>query len=308
VLAGGGPLLLLVAMQLLRAGATVTALLEQTRRRDYLRAARWLLPALRSHKDLRDGLSWRRQLRNSGVAFHCGVQKLHILGERQAQQVRFTSSGRTTQLDVNAVLLHDGVTPHTQLSRQAGCAHEWLELQRHWRPLRDAWGATSVAGVSVAGDCGGILGARVAQTQGAIAALDIAVHAQALSATERDERAQPLRDEASRHSAIRPLLDRLYAPHHQRAAHADDDTIMCRCEEVSAGEVRRAARLGATGLNQLKAYTRCGMGACQGRMCSLSIAEIIATEHGRNPSQVDPLRIRPPIVPISIGEIASRAD
>jgi NADPH-dependent 2,4-dienoyl-CoA reductase/sulfur reductase-like enzyme len=305
VLAGSGPLLLLCAVQLLDAGVEVTALLESTRRRDYLRAAPWLAPALRAREVLSEGLALRRRLRAAGIAMHQGVGGLVVEGAGRAERVRWRTARATLELPAAAVLLHDGVVPHTQLTRQAGCEHEWLALQRHWRPVRDAWGATSVSGVHAAGDCAGILGARVAETQGRLAALDIAFRLHELSRDERDTASAALRGEAARHASVRPLLDRLFPPRLGAAHDADDAVIVCRCEEITAGQIRRAVRLGAMGANQLKAYTRCGMGPCQGRMCQLAAAEIIAAARGVPVAQVPTMRVRPPVLPVSLGELAA---
>ncbi|HWT07529.1 MAG TPA: (2Fe-2S)-binding protein, partial [Roseomonas sp.] len=106
--------------------------------------------------------------------------------------------------------------------------------------------------------------------------------------------------------ALRPFLDALYAPPPEVLAPADA-TIACRCEEVTAGAIRAAARLGATGPNQLKAYLRCGMGPCQGRFCAPTTAALIAEVRGLPPEDVPPLRPRAPYKPITVGALADTA-
>ena len=81
--------------------------------------------------------------------------------------------------------------------------------------------------------------------------------------------------------------------------------IVCRCEEVTAGELRRLVRAGCEGPNQMKAFTRCGMGPCQGRQCAVTVSELIAAERGVPVEQVGHLRIRPPLKPITLGELAT---
>jgi bacterioferritin-associated ferredoxin len=80
--------------------------------------------------------------------------------------------------------------------------------------------------------------------------------------------------------------------------------VACRCEEVSVGQIRRAARLGATGPNQLKAYTRCGMGSCQGRICGPVVAAIIADVRGKPIAEIGTYRPRAPFKPITVGALA----
>jgi octopine oxidase subunit A len=96
------------------------------------------------------------------------------------------------------------------------------------------------------------------------------------------------------------LLDALFAP---RAMRLEDTTVVCRCEEVTAGAVRQAVRAGCLGMNQLKAYTRCGMGACQGRMCGPVAIEVLAEARRVPVSAVEPLRTRFPTKPVRVGEL-----
>ena len=104
--------------------------------------------------------------------------------------------------------------------------------------------------------------------------------------------------------ALRPFLDALYAPREEILRPADD-VIVCRCEEVTAGQIRDAARQGAQGPNQAKSFLRTGMGPCQGRICGPVVTEILAGTLGRDPNAIGYYRIRPPLKPITIGELAA---
>jgi len=104
--------------------------------------------------------------------------------------------------------------------------------------------------------------------------------------------------------AARRFLDRLYRPASSVMVPAEDEVIACRCEEVSVGQIRRAARLGAQGPNQIKAFTRCGMGPCQGRICGPVVAAIIADVLGRPIAEIGTWRPRAPFKPITVGALA----
>jgi bacterioferritin-associated ferredoxin len=158
--------------------------------------------------------------------------------------------------------------------------------------------------IIVAGDGAGIGGARVAALSGRIAALGVAQALGRIDVTTRDAAAAPLRVERARYLAIRPLLDTLYAP---RPRVLDDATIVCRCEEVTAAQVRDAAGLGCLGLNQMKSFTRCGMGPCQGRMCGATAAEVLAAARGVPVATIEPYRTRFPTKPVTVGELAAMA-
>jgi bacterioferritin-associated ferredoxin len=99
----------------------------------------------------------------------------------------------------------------------------------------------------------------------------------------------------------------MFRPPEQFRIPADDDTVVCRCEEVTAARVRESVDLGCLGPNQLKGFTRCGMGPCQGRFCALTIGEMIAHRRGVSVAEVGALRLRPPVKPLMLGELAAMA-
>jgi bacterioferritin-associated ferredoxin len=104
--------------------------------------------------------------------------------------------------------------------------------------------------------------------------------------------------------APRAFLDTFYRPA-DAFRRPTGKTIVCRCEEVPAEEVERAVDIGALGPAQLKSYTRCGMGPCQGRMCGLTVTELIAARRGVSPAEVGHFRLRPPVKPITLGALAT---
>jgi NAD(P)H-nitrite reductase large subunit len=113
-----------------------------------------------------------------------------------------------------------------------------------------------------------------------------------------------LQRDLARELALRPFLDALYTPRSQVLAPADE-TVVCRCEEVTAGTLRARAALGRPGLNQIKAFTRAGMGPCQGRMCGYTVINLIAEVQKRPVADIGFYRIRPPLKPVTLGELAS---
>src|SRR5262249_54177807 len=126
VLAGNGPLLLLVAVDLLKAGAHIAALVETTEARDLLAAARFLPGALRSPGPLRRGLGLRATLRRAGVPRYTGARALAVLGSDRAEGLAFTAGERRHEVAAATVLLHEGVVPDTQLTRHLRCEHRWV--------------------------------------------------------------------------------------------------------------------------------------------------------------------------------------
>jgi len=229
---------------------------------------------------------------------------LRIEGSDRAQALAFTAGGVAHCLATDVVLLHHGVVPNTQLSRLLRVDHDWDPMQLAWRPRVDSWGETSLAGFRVTGDGVSIAGAMAAEPAGALAALGAAQALGRMSANEGEGRAAPLRRLVAQQLRIRPFLDTLYRPP-EWLADPGDETVVCRCEEVTAGRIREMARLGCQGPNQTKFFSRCGMGPCQGRVCGLAVTQILSSALDKRPEDVGAYRIRAPLKPVPLSSIAA---
>jgi len=304
VLVGSGPLLYLLAAQMVRAGTPPLALVETQARADLLRAMRHLGGALRGWRYLLKGLGLMAEIIRGRVPRCTGATDIAIEGEARAGAVTFTCRGRTRRIACDTVFLHHGVVPNTQAARSLGVSHRWDAAQQCFAPVRDAWGQSDTAGVLIAGDGAGIGGAGVAEIEGHLAALRVAEELGHIDAATRDRRAAPLLRAKRRELAVRPFLDAAYPPAAQALAPIDD-TVICRCEEVTAGAIRGYAKLGCLGPNQTKAFGRAGMGPCQGRYCGLSVTALLAAANGRTEDETGYFRIRPPLKPVTLAELAA---
>ncbi|MGX1787086.1 FAD-dependent oxidoreductase [Bosea sp. NPDC055332] len=299
VLAGCGPLLYLLAWQYLCAGVTIAAIVDTTEPSGYLGAIRHGVGALRGWRDLAKGLSLIGTLRRHGVKFYSGASDLAIQGERQAESLGFLHRGRRMTIAASLILLHQGVVPNTQLSWSTGAAHHWDDAQLCWLPETDRWGRLGDTPIYVAGDSRAIVGAQASATQGRLAALAVAERTGREVDAGRRGALLGLFKEQSR---IRRFLNRLYRPSDGNRIPRDPEVIVCRCEEVTAGQIRGYVELGCRGPNQTKAFGRCGMGPCQGRLCGLTVTEIIAEARGAAPEDVGYYRIRAPVKPVMLGD------
>lgn len=305
VLAGSGPLMMLVACQLHAAGANIVGFVETTPGSNWRAAIEHVPRALASPAMLIKGLALRRTIRASRITTHSRATRLACAGSDRVAGVEFYTGTTRHRIDADLVLLHEGVVPNVQITRMLRLEHEWHEPQRYWKPKLGKWGETSDGRISVAGDGGGIIGAAAAQTSGRISALHVGAALGAISTQERDQRAGALFARKRVETRIRPFLDHLYRPVPEVACPTDPQVVVCRCEEVVVAEIRACVADGSVGPNQLKAYSRCGMGPCQGRMCGLMVAEIIASERGVAVDEVGYYRIRSPIKPITLAALAA---
>ena len=303
VLVGAGPLLYLIAAQMVRADVPPMALIETQTVGDFLRSLRHLPRALVGWRYLWKGAGLLATLRKAGVRRFTGASQLEVLGQHRAQAIRFFHAGQFHRIACDTILLHHGITPNTQATRSLHLPHSWDGLQRSFRPIIDVWGRTDHPNIFVAGDGAGIGGAKTAALAGELAALEIAYDLGHLPTGDRDLAARPLRFCLAIDRAVRPFLDTAF-PAFGEALSPADSTIICRCEEVTAGDIRRYAALGCLGPNQTKPFCRAGMGPCQGRFCGLTVTELLAAHHDQPQAQVGAYRIRAPLKPVTLAEIA----
>ncbi len=306
-IAGSGPLVLHFAAEVVAAGGRLAGILDTARGGLPEAAIANAAGMLRGWRYLARGLGYLAALRQADVRRVTGVEAVEAVGEGRIARVRWRVNGAWNEAPAEGLLLHEGVIPSTHMTFALGCAHDWDDAQRCFRPRTDDFGATDVEAILVAGDCGGIGGARVAECQGRLAAIGAATALGRLPVPERERLARPAREALARHRAIRGFLDALYAPPPELLA-PPDDVIVCRCESITAGRIREAVALGCRGPNQVKSFTRCGMGPCQGRLCGPTVTGTIAAELGVPPAQAGAFRVRPPLKPVRLGELAALAE
>ena len=302
VLAGCGPLLYLAAQQLGKAGADVVAILDTLSVRRFVRALPRAIEFMRSPYYAR-GSKLLREVNDTVPIYH-DVVEFAALGNDRLSSVRFAANKRTATLIADHLVLHQGIVPEIHLADAIGCDIVWDDVAACWRPRVDAWGASSVEGVLVAGDGAGIAGANAAAQRGALAALAAAAFIGCIDKSKRDADAIAPWQALAQALRGRRFMDSVYRPP-ERFRLPEGDTIVCRCEGITARAIVAAAQEGCAGPNQLKAFLRCGMGPCQGRDCSLAVTELIARERRMAPATVGSFRARFPAKPLTLAQLAS---
>jgi NADPH-dependent 2,4-dienoyl-CoA reductase/sulfur reductase-like enzyme len=308
LVAGTGPFLLVVAEQLHRAGMEVAAVVELASTLEAFRAVAGLL----AHTGLlREGVGYLIRLRKLGIPIFRGHVLLEARGEGEVREAVFApcdregrpdrARSRTIQLDT--VCAGYGFVPRIQLAQLAGCELYFDDALGGWIPWRDGELQTSVAGIWLAGDGGGVSGAVTAEAEGTRVGLTIAHRLGALDEKTWQARVKPLDRHLARLRRFRDALERLYRIRPGLDALARLETVVCRCEELSRAEVETGIEAGGTDVRTLKVMTRLGMGPCQGLMCWPATARIIATRTGRSVESVGPPSARPPIGQVKLGAL-----
>lgn len=304
-IAGSGPLPLLYMVQLLQLGGRIAGYLDTTPRGNLRAALPYFPAAIRGWQGLLKGSRWLRKLRQAGVPFISNVRQLEAIGSESLQAIRYVRSGGIAHtVPAQLLLTHEGLVPGIHVTLSLGCAHTWDERQACLVPTIDRWGETSRRGLFVAGDGAAIAGAELAVSGGEVAALGILQRLGRLGKDEAARASAVVDRQVAPYRALRPFLDRLYRPRPEVFAPAAK-TMVCRCEELTLGQLEAAIAAGAHSHAQLKSATRVGMGPCQGRQCGYSVAALLARQLDQPISEVGFYNIRPPLKPVTLRELAS---
>lgn len=308
VIAGAGPLLALVGAGLVAKGVVVEAIVDTARK------AEWLgeVPAFASRPDLlATGLGWLLGLARARVPWLYGHAVIAAQGERSLETVMIAPLGRDGAPDVSrakvltcdALAIGHGLVPNTELIRCLGALTRWRPELGGFVPDLSSEGETSVPGLFVAGDGAGVSGAAAAVEHGRHVAEAILEQlgrttGKRRGATERAWRRAARFGQASA---------RLTEPRSALYRAIPQACIVCRCEDVTRAEIEAAITDGARDVNQLKAFTRAGMGPCQGKSCGEAIAELVAARVGSRTAAGE-MTARPPFRPIDTAALVGVFD
>jgi NADPH-dependent 2,4-dienoyl-CoA reductase/sulfur reductase-like enzyme len=301
VFLGTGPLLYLVAWQYLRAGAAVRAVLDTSAFAKRMLAAPWLAarPGL-----LARGLAYTVALRPAGVRIATGITPLGVEGEDRVAALHWRdAAGVEHRTGCDAIGMGYGLRPETQLADLTGCDFAFDAGARLWLPVTDGDGRSSVPRVYLAGDGAQIRGADAAELAGRLAAC-AALRDSGLAVDELEM--VTLRRRLAGMTRFRRGLERAFPYPAHLAAALPDETLVCRCEAITAGALRQAGgEYGAPEVNRAKAFSRTGMGRCQGRMCGPAAAEVLAAARGIPVEQAGRLRGAAPVKPLPVATEAA---
>ena len=313
IVAGTGPLLLVVAKSIIENGGRVVAVIDASARRRWLAHAR----DFASRPDLvARGLAWLRVLKRHRVPIlhsHALRSVVDAAGTLRAIVTAVDSEGRPIpgrelEFAADAICCGYGVMPATDLTRLAGASHRFDAKHGGWHAVVDADQRCSVPTLYVAGDGAGVAGAAAAPLQGKVAALSAAldlrrIDSRTCEATSRG--ARKARDRASRFGFA---MTSLSTPGDGAIASIAGSTVVCQCEGLARETLELAIDDGATTLNELKAATRCGMGPCGGRLCEDTAARLIALRTRRTRAEIGQPTGRPPLRPVDLDLLAGDFD
>ena len=270
LIAGSGPLNLQLACELLAGGVKPIAVVEASPRPSVgAWGEAWTMA--RNAPDLaREGIGMLVTLKRAGVPVLWSARIKELTGGERVQSAHVAGRQYDRHYDVDVVAINLGFQPETGLARALGAKQRFVDVGLGYLASEtDEDGRTSAAGVFAVGDGAMLGGSRVAMARGRLAGL---AAARDLGKTVADE--PETRRALARAVAFQDALWTLFKPSRLRPDSLPDETIVCRCEEITAGRLRRELADGLTSLPILKKATRAGMGRCQGRFCAATIARL----------------------------------
>lgn len=311
VVAGSGPLLLLVASKIIAAGGEVAAVVDATPRAGWLAKA----GAMLARPDLMaKGAGWLLALLKARVPIHSGAAIRTIHGTDGVESITtgpvdrdWRPVGDAVQtIPADAVCLGFGLLPATEVTRLLGAEPHYEPELGGWVPAVDASLQTSVPGLFVAGDGAGVRGADAAPLSGELAALGVISRL----GLGDDHASEATKIETAWHKSSRfgAAMSALAMPPPGAVAMIAPETTVCRCEGLTRATLDAAVAAGARTLADLKATTRCGMGPCGGRVCSEAAAMLIAAATGWDRQTIGQPSARPPLRPVPLAAITGAFD
>lgn len=309
VVVGNGPLVLLTAASLARAGAQLVAVAEAAPAAGRLLSH---LAGLASAPDIvRQAIGYSAAIARSGAARFFGWTVIEARGEGEVAEVALApidasgtlDRGRSRTFRADLLVSAFGLLPSIELLRLCGADMTWNALRGGWLPERSSDFETSRPGVFAIGDGSAIGGVELALVEGRLMGLIAARRLGRAPDGPSSRQGDADRARLARLHRFRGALEELYRPPRSFLGLATPETVVCRCEEVTMSGLAELGAQGIAGISALKSTTRAGMGRCQGRNCMPTLVQLAARAGSLAPEQVPLPNARPPARPVLLKDM-----
>lgn len=311
VFAGSGPLALAFPAQMTQLGAPVKLVLEAASAPSILDGLN-LLSALKGNLDLiKDAIRYRTTLIKNRIPFKYKRIVVSAEGNSRVERITYAKVNRNWEpipgtektISADTLIIGYGFMPSIELLKLLDCKMGFNDNRGGFTAITDKWGATSIADVFAVGDGTGVSGSYVAKAQAELAALKIAQELGKIELTELNRVSIKAFQELRQRIKFQEKIGQMFKVGSGIYKLADSETIICRCESVKLSDLTPIIN-SSIDLSVAKAYSRAGMGLCQGRNCQRHIAAMIAQKHNIDIADVPTATPRFPIKPVAIGLIS----
>ncbi|MCK4765001.1 MAG: FAD-dependent oxidoreductase [Candidatus Aminicenantes bacterium] len=313
VIGGSGLFLFAAAYEFLKNGGKVDAVLEQT---PMFEKMKLLSQFFHQFSKFTEGAKYLLRIVLSGTAVRHRRKIVEARGEKALEEVvtaRVNRAGRVIPgsekiYKTGALAVGYGFTPNVELPQLAGCELEYAPGKGGWVVEVNRELETGIENIFAAGEITGVGGALKSITEGRMAAFAILKRLGKISGEEYSAKSKSLLRQRRRHLKFGEYFNLLYSIPGEMFLDIPGETVVCRCEDVTMDDIRKAVKHGYASPGSLKVAVRTGMGNCQGRICGPNVFEIISALTGEPQRQVGRFSVRPPIKPVSIGSLAEYRD
>lgn len=313
LIGGSGLFLLAVAYEFLKNRGRVLAICDSSGILDKVR----FLPLIFSqYQKYWEGARYGSRILLSGVPIKYRTKVVEARGKKGLEEVviaRVDGLGRVREgtekvIPTTALAVGYGFVPNIELPQLAGCELDYSPDGGGWVVKVDDRLETSVGDIFAAGETTGVGGAFKSLHEGELAANAILYRFEKIAKDEYQKKEKKWGRKRRQDLKFGALFNRLFSISESDVLEIPDDTIICRCEDVTMKELKAACERGFSTPGSLKLSVRTGMGNCQGRTCGPIVSDILSVLTGKNPVELGPLSVRPPVKPVSIHSLINHSE
>ena len=299
ILAGNGPLLILVAYYILKFGGKVEAIIDTSTKFQWIKS---MIPLITNPKNFIQGISWILKIIFSKVPIYSNsiVTKVNNNEDGISVELRNIKNKKLKKINTEVLAVGHGLIPSTDITRLLRVEHIYNELKGGWIAKIDKYFRSSMSGLYITGDGSGISGAIAANDKGELTAYTALYDLNIIDENEFKNKTGKILKRLDRYEIFAKGIADLNSTPKELIENISDDTVLCRCEDVTKKEIIQTIKKGAKNLNQIKTWTRFGMGPCQGRTCHYSVARVVSEELKCEVKDLSYLTGRTPIRPFPL--------
>ena len=299
ILAGNGPLLILVAYYILKFGGKVDAIIDTSSKIKWIKSMSSLVL---NPKNLIQGISWILKILFSRVPIYSNslVTKTIKTNNGISVEIQNIKNKKIKNIDTDVLAVGHGLIPSTDITRLLKLDHLYNELKGGWIARLDKYFRSSMKGLYITGDGSGISGAIAAEDKGELAAYAVLKDLNIIKEKEFKIKTHKILKRLNRYEIFAKGIAKLNFTPKNLIKNINKNTILCRCEDITKKEIINAVNNGAKNLNQIKSWTRFGMGPCQGRTCQYSVARVVSEHLKCNIEDLGYLTGRTPLRPFPL--------
>ena len=299
ILAGNGPLLILVAYYVLKFGGKVEAIIDTSTKFQWIKS---MLPLITNPENFIQGISWILKIIFSRVPIYSNsivTKATNNTGEILVE-LKNIKNKKVKKINAEVLAVGHGLTPSTDITRLLRVEHIYNELKGGWIAKIDRYFRSSMRNLYITGDGSGISGAIAANDKGKLTAYAVLYDTNIINENEFKNKTDKILKKLNRYEIFAKGIANLNSTPKELIENIGNDTILCRCEDITKKEIIQAIKKGAKNLNQIKTWTRFGMGPCQGRTCHYSVARVVSEELKCEVKDLSYLTGRTPIRPFPL--------